>query len=301
MVMPAPSSAVAPVIAGSLELSPIGWGMWRFQGDDVDAGQRLAEAALAAGMTLFDTADVYGPDNGEAFGASESLFGRVLQQAPSLRGQICLASKGGIIPGVPYDSSARYLIEACEASLRRLHTERIDLYQIHRPDFLAHPQEAAEALTTLRQAGKIAEAGVSNYTCAQVSALQAHLPFRLVSVQIELSVLCTGALDDGRLDQAMEHGMAVMAWSPLGGGRISGGSPAIATLTDALDACAAAHGVSREVIAYAWIANHPARPIPLVGSQQTGRISEAAAATDVQLSRREWYAILEVARGAPMP
>jgi predicted oxidoreductase len=275
--------------------------MWRFKGGDVDAGQRLAEAAIAAGMTLFDTADVYGPDNGEAFGAAESLFGRVLQQAPALRKQICLASKGGIVPGVPYDNSTRYLVEACEASLRRLKTERIDLYQIHRPDFLAHPQEAAEALTRLRQAGKIGEAGVSNYSCAQVSALQSYLPFRLVSIQIELSVLCTGGLDDGRLDQAMQQGLAVMAWSPLGGGRVSGGAPVIATLTDALDACAAAYGVSREVIAYAWIANHPARPIPLVGSQQAGRISEAVGASAVRLSRSEWYGILEAARGAPMP
>jgi predicted oxidoreductase len=275
--------------------------MWRFKGNDVDGGQRLAEAAIASGLTLFDTADVYGPDNGESFGAAESLFGQVLQQAPSLRGQICLSSKGGIIPGVPYDSSARYLIEACEASLRRLQTDRIDLYQIHRPDFLAHPHETAQALATLRQAGKIAEAGVSNYTCAQVSALQAHLPFRLVSIQIELSVLCTGALDDGRLDQAMQEDMAVLAWSPLGGGRVSGGPPAIATLTDALDACAAVYGVSREVVAYAWIANHPARPIPLVGSQQGGRITEAAGATAVQLSRRDWYGILEASRGAPMP
>ena len=134
----------APVAAGGLALSRLGWGMWRLRGGDPKLALDLAEAALDAGMTLFDTADIYGPDNGEPFGAAEALFGEALARAPGLRSRIVLATKGGIVIGVPYNSSAAYLVEACEASLRRLRTDVIDLYQIHRPDLLAHPAEVEE-------------------------------------------------------------------------------------------------------------------------------------------------------------
>ena len=210
-----------PVAAGGLVLSRLGWGMWRLRGGDPQTALRLAEAALEAGMTLFDTADIYGPDNGEPFGAAEALFGEALAADPSLRGRIVLASKGGIVMGVPYDSSAAYLIEACEASLRRLRTDVIDLYQIHRPDLLAHPAEVAAALDRLRRDGKIREAGTSNHTSAQTAALAAHLPFKLASIQPELSALAISALEDGVLDLAMTLGAAVLAWSPLAQGRLA--------------------------------------------------------------------------------
>src|SRR5471032_2506136 len=166
-----------------IEVSLIAWGMWRFRGDDVNAARSRIEAALDAGMTLLDTADIYGPDNGEPFGAAEALLGRVLKAQPSLRGRFVLASKGGISMGVPYDSSAAYLRHAVDASLQRMGVEHIDLYQIHRPDLLAHPAEVAETLAGLRKAGKIGEVGVSNYTAAQTTALQAHLPFPLACIQ----------------------------------------------------------------------------------------------------------------------
>ncbi len=277
--------------------------MWRFRGDDLTAATRLVETALDIGVNLFDTADIYGPDNGEVFGAAEALLGRVLAGAPSLRGAMVLATKGGIEMGVPYNSSADYLISACEASLRRLGVERIDLYQIHRPDSLAHPAEVAGALERLRVAGKIAEVGVSNHTPAQVAALAAHLPFKLAAIQLEFSALAIEPLYDGVLDQAMEMGLGVMAWSPLAGGRLAGDSqegraPAV---REALDALATAHGASRTAIAYAWIMGHPASPTPIIGSQDPARIREASRATQICLSRTEWYGVLTAARATPLP
>lgn len=289
--------------ATDLFVSPLAWGMWRFRGDDVAAATGLVETALDIGVNLFDTADIYGPDNGEPFGAAEALLGRVLARAPSLRGAMVLATKGGIEMGVPYNSSADYLISACEASLRRLGVERIDLYQIHRPDSLAHPAEVAGALERLRAAGKIAEAGVSNHTPAQVAALAAHLPFKLASIQPEFSALAIGPLQNGVLDQAMEMGLGVMAWSPLAGGRLAreiqeGQAPAV---REALDLLARTHRASRAAIAYAWIMAHPAAPIPIIGSQTPERIREAAGATRIRLSRTEWYSVLTAARGTPLP
>lgn len=297
------STATRPLAETGLSLSPIGWGMWRYRGDDLAAAEARAMAALEAGLTLFDTADVYGPDNGETFGAAEALFGRVLKVNKSLRGQIVLASKGGILPPVPYDSSAAGIIAACEASLARLGVETIDLYQIHRPDHLAHPAEVAAAMDQLRRAGKIRAVGVSNHTPAQTAALMAHLPFPLAAIQPEFSALAIDALSDGVLDQAMQHQLAVLAWSPLGGGRLAepAGDARAKRVADVLDRLAAAQGATRGAVALAFILAHPARPIPLIGSQDPQRIREAPQALQVKLTREDWYAVLVAARGAAMP
>ena len=170
----------------------------------------------------------------------------MLKEAPQLRDQIVLASKGGIVMGTPYDSSAAYLESAVEASLSRMGVDRIDLYQIHRPDHLAHPAQVAQVLTRLRLAGKIGEVGLSNHTAAQVSALQAHLAFPIACVQIEFSPLVVGPLYDGTLDQALETDMGVMAWSPLAQGRLADGSSTderVLAVRAELDKVAAAHGV----------------------------------------------------------
>jgi predicted oxidoreductase len=286
----------------NLEVSPLAWGMWRFAGEDLDAATARVEAALNAGINFFDTADIYGVGDG-GFGAAEALLGRVFARAPSLRQGIVLATKGGIEMGVPYNSSAAYLVAACEASLKRLGVERVELYQIHRPDSLAHPAEVASAFERLRAAGKIAEAGVSNYTPPQVAALRAHLPFDLASTQPEFSALTIAPISDGVLDQAMQHGMAVMAWSPLGGGRLGGASDdaRVNAVATALDEIAARQGVSRASVAYAWIMAHPSGAIPIVGSQQPERIAQSVEALKVSLSRAEWYAVLTASRGERLP
>lgn len=277
--------------------------MWRFGGDDVSLARLRVEAALETGITFFDTADIYGPDNGEAFGAAEALLGRVFRDAPSLRDHMVLASKAGIRMGVPYDSSKRYLTEACEASLERLGVDHLDLFQLHRPDLMTHPSEVAEALVSLREAGKIREAGVSNHTVAQTAALQAWLPFPLASHQPEFSALCPTPLEDGVLDQAMERRMVVMAWSPLAGGRLARPTEdaRINRVHAALDRLAAREGVSRAAVAYAWVMAHPSRAVPIVGTQDPARIREAGEALKVRLDRKDWYDVLVASRGVPMP
>jgi predicted oxidoreductase len=281
--------------------------MWRFAGADRGSARRLVETALEIGCTLFDTADIYGYSKGTGFGDAESLLGEVLREAPQLRERMVLATKAGIRPPAPYNSSARYLLDACDGSLGRLGVERIDLFQIHRPDLLAHPAEVAEALERLRRAGKIRAAGVSNHTAAQVEALCAYLPFDLAAVQNEFSPLAIEPLSDGTMDQAMGRGVAVLAWSPLAQGRLSA-SPAesaddtrVAAVTAALDAVAARAGTRRSAVACAWIMAHPAKPIPLIGSQNPARILEARGAYSVQLTREEWYRILVASRGSRLP
>lgn len=287
-----------------LMITSLGWGMWRFAGIEVKAAQKLVESVFEAGINFFDTADIYGFQNPQVgFGDAEALLGEVFKQAPSLRSKMVLASKGGIIPPTPYNSSYDYLVNACEASLRRLNTDVLDLWQIHRPDLLTHPAEIARAVDHLIQAGKIRTFGISNYTVAQARALSAHLNTDIISFQPEFSPLALDAMTDGTLDLAMEIGASVLAWSPLGGGRLAkdGDDTRTKAVIAALDKVAATHGVSRTSIAYAWVASHPSQPIALVGTQNPQRILETREVFKIQLSPDEWYQILVASRGAPMP
>jgi predicted oxidoreductase len=285
-----------------IQVAPIAWGMWRFKGASLPEARAVVEAALDAGIDLFDTADIYGPDNGEPFGAAEALLGKVLAEAPRLRDRFVLATKGGIEMGVPYNLSPAYVISAVEASLRRLGVEQIDLWQIHRPDHLAHPEEIARAFETLNAQGKVRAFGVSNHTPAQTAALMAYVKTPLATIQPEFSPLVIDALYDGVLDQAVAHGMAVLAWSPLAGGRLAAPKePRTRAVAAELSIVADAFGVSLSAAACAWIMLHPSGAIPIVGSQQPHRIREAADARKVTFTRAQWYAVLTAARGTPLP
>ena len=287
-----------------IAVSPIAWGMWRLAEDGRSAADaaRLVHAALDAGITLLDTADIYGFDGAGGFGDAEALLGEVFAAEPGLRAQMVLATKGGIMPPLPYDQSSEYLNAAIDASLRRLQTDVIDLWQVHRPDILAHPQEVARTLDAAVAAGKIRTLGVSNFTTAQVAALNHFLGHKLVATQPEISPLRIDCFENGELDQAMQLGLTPLAWSPLGGGRLAApaGERAV-QVAAALDAVAEDAGVSRSVAAYSWLMAHPAGIVPIIGSQNAERIAEGAAALTVRWTREDWYAVLVAARGERLP
>lgn len=301
--LPAPPAA-RPLGRSGIEVSPIAWGMWRLAdgGRGAADAARLVHAALDAGITLFDTADIYGFDGTGGFGDAEALLGEVLAAEPALRGRMVLATKGGIWPPLPYDQSRGYLTTAIDRSLARLRTDRIDLYQIHRPDLLAHPQEVARTLEDAVAAGKVRALGVSNFTVQQVEALAAFLGQPLATTQPEISPLRIDCIENGELDQAMRLGLTPLAWSPLGGGRLLAPESARdRAVAGELDRIGSAQGVSRSVAAYGWLMAHPAGIVPIVGSQNADRIAEAVEATSMGWTRQDWYAVLVAARGEPMP
>jgi predicted oxidoreductase len=292
-----------PRSIGSLPpVGPLSFGLWRYTNPDVAAAQALLEAALDAGMNLVDNADVYGFDwGGTGFGTVEENLGRVLAVAPHLRDRMVLATKGGIMPPIPYDSSPTYLRSACEASLQRMGVEVIDLYQIHRPDLLTHPADVAATLAALRDEGKIREVGVSNHTPAQVAALAAHLPFPIASNQPEFSALHLDPMRDGTFDACMGSATVALAWSPLGGGRLATGDDVRPELLEVLDSLAAREGVDRATIAIAFVLAHPAAPVAIIGSQNPARIAGSTAALGVELTRTDVYAIIQASEGVPLP
>lgn len=302
-LLPAPPSTRS-LGASGIDVSPIAWGMWRFAEGRRSAADaaKLVRAALDAGITLLDTADIYGFDGTGGFGDAEALLGDVFAMDRSLRARMVLATKGGIRPPLPYDQSPGYIAQAIDDTLRRLRIDMIDLWQVHRPDILAHPLEVARALENAVAAGKVRALGVSNYTAAQSEALAVFLGKRLATTQPEISPLRIEPFENGELDQAMRLGMTPLAWSPLGGGRLL--APAAArdrVVAAELDRVAQEQGVSRSVAAYGWLMAHPAGIIPIVGSQNPGRIAEAAQALAMRWTRQDWYAVLVAAREERLP
>ena len=286
----------------NMSLGRYGLGLWRFTTESVADATTLISVAVDNGVTLLDNAAVYGRNwGGKGFGAAEELLGAVLKQSPALRNKVCIATKGGITPGIPYDQSPATLRRECEDSLRRLGVERIDLYQVHRPDLFAHPRETAETLMALRREGKIDRVGVSNFTPAQHEALAAHLDVPIETSQPEYSAAALGPLRDGTFDLCMREGVVPLAWSPLAGGRLVTGENVRPELIAVIDEVAKARGTTREQVAYAFVLSHPARPVVLLGTQKPERIIAATSSPVQSLDRAELYRIVAASEGRPLP
>ncbi len=284
------------------DVGALGYGTWRLTAEDPAANHRLIETALDVGMNLIDTADVYGLDwGGTGFGQNEERLGQVLADAPGLRDRMVLATKGGIMPPLPYDSSSEYLVAAVDASLSRLGVDHIDLWQIHRPDMFAHPAQIADTLDGLIAAGKIGMVGISNFTVDQYDALAHHLSAPVVSTQPEFSVVQLQPMRDGTFDRSMRDGVVPLAWSPLAGGRLFSGEGVRPQLLEVVDRLAEREGTDRATIATAFVLANPSRPVALLGTQTPERLTAAIAAADVHLDRNDCYDIVEASEGVPLP
>lgn len=310
-----------PLGQSTLLSSRLAYGCWRLAGtwdsaavtpDAIDRGREAVLAAFDAGYTLFDHADIY------CDGVSETIFGKVLKKIPGMRQQILISTKCAIrksgepTPSAPfrYDFSSDHILRSCEASLERLGIECIDLFQLHRPDYLMAPEEVAAAFAKLHEQGKADHFGVSNFRSSQLTALQKACPMPLVVNQVEISLANRAAFDDGTLDQCLAEKITPLAWSPLAGGLLADGAKALLpsqeayrtkAIVAALDEIARERSASRTAVALAWLLKHPAQIIPIVGSVQPRNIKEAAAADALELSREEWYRLLEAARGERLP
>lgn len=295
-----------------ISVGAIAYGCWRFaESTQKDADQKI-RTALDAGMNLIDTADIYGLGEPRGFGGAEAVLGEVLYADTSLRGQMILATKGGIDAIRPYDSSYNYIIKAMDVSLSRLKTDYVDLYQIHRPDLTTPFEETARALNEIVAAGKARYIGVSNFTPSQTRALEAHLDAPLITTQPEFSALEQSPITDGTFDLCMEKAMTALLWSPLAGGTLATGKlPKSITKKKAkarfdrvlrvIDRLASQYEAERSHIALAFTMGHGAQAIPIIGTQNIRRIQASAKALDIDLTARDFYDIVEAYRGEGMP
>lgn len=295
------ASHVDRINVGPLDLSRIVYGMWRL-GDDADTSpahvQAKIEACLALGITTMDQADIYGGYTAEA------ILGDALRKAPGLRDRIEIVTKCDIIAPVGryadrrvkyYDTSAPHITASVEQSLTAMGIEVIDLLLIHRPDPLMDHEETGRALDTLVAAGKVRAVGVSNFKRHDWSLLQSAMETPLVTNQIELSVLHHAPLTDGEVAWMQERSVPIMAWSPLAGGRLFGAEGA--AVRAVLDRIGQDQGVAAEAVAVAWLLRHPARILPVMGTNSLARIAALGDAARVTLDRQTWFEIYTAALG----
>ena len=274
------------------------WGIW---GAGFTRAQyhQMIDDCLDAGITAFDHADIYGDYT------TEAEFGEALQLNPGRRQQMQLISKCGIQMKTPnrpqhgiksYNTSASHIIRSAERSLENLQTDFLDLLLIHRPDPLLHPEEVAEAVTRLQQAGKIISFGVSNFLPAETSMLKKWVP--IAYNQIECSLLMRDAFTNGTLSHCIEHEIIPMAWAPLGGGIISDEThPRYRAIRSCTSELAVKYQTGENQILLAWLLRHPSGILPVVGTTKLERLLEAKEAQNIQLEREDWFRLLEAAAG----
>lgn len=289
------------IALGPVTLSRIVYGMWRLADDpDTSAGhvQAKIEACLAQGITSMDQADIYGGY------AAEAVLGGALRASPGLRDQIEIVTKCGIVAPVGrhaaarvkhYDTGAAHVRASVEASLRDLATDRIDLLLIHRPDPLIDPEETGRVLEDLVASGKVRAVGVSNFRPWDMALLQSAMSVPLVTNQIELSLAAHEAFVNGDIAHLQERRLPPMAWSPLAGGELLATAPQ--PLRALLAELAEAAGTDWSAVAVAWLLYHPARILPVLGTNSLGRIAAVSRALDVPMDRQTWFALYSAALG----
>ena len=291
-------------IAEGLEFSQLVYGMWRLA-DDADTSIKHVDAkiraALDQGITTFDQADIYGGYT------AEDVMGAALKASPSLRQQMEIVTKCDIVIDAGrhadarvkhYDTTRAHIYESVNQSLIAMGTDVIDVLLIHRPDPLMDHHETGEALDALIDSGKVRAVGASNFRPWDWNLLQSSMRHSLVTNQIELSLKQISPFANGDLAFHQQHGHAVMAWSPLGGGDLMTGS---GELADRLEVIAKRHEVDRAAVATAFLLAHPAKITPVMGTNNLERISALSDAQKVELDRQDWFYLYEAALGKEVP
>lgn len=286
-------------LGGGVSLSRLVYGMWRL-GDDADTSparvRAKLDACLAQGITTLDQADIYGGYTAEA------VLGGALKASPGLRDKVEIITKCDIVAPMGrhagarvkhYDTSPAHITASVEASLRDMGTDRIDLLLIHRPDPLMDHHATGACLDALVASGKARAVGVSNFRPWDFSLLQSAMKTPLATNQIELSLSAHDALTNGDIAFLQERGLPVMAWSPLAGGRLLAESSA--PLRNRLEELGDAAGTDWSAVAVAWLLHHPARIMPVLGTNSPDRIATIADALKVPMDRQTWFELYTLA------
>jgi predicted oxidoreductase len=275
---------------------------------DAAKGKQAIHSAIDTGFNHFDHADIYGA------GACETIFGELLKESPHLRDTLFITSKAGIRPKVSdnsyapthYDFDQQYILDSVEGSLKRLATEQLDMFMLHRPDYLMDVYEVAETFQRLHSSGKVEHFGVSNFTTSQISLLQSALDMPIVANQIEVNIHNISAIEDGTLNYCQQHHLTPIAWCPLGGVAYpawgSTFTPAQEQrINSEITQQAEKYNTQPWIIAFAWLLKHPAKIFPVVGSTTPQRIQMASDSLNLNYSKEDWYRLLEARNGQSVP
>ena len=289
-----------------IEVPTIAVGCMRISNMSNESLEAFIDTALENGANFFDHADIY--DGGRC----ESLFGEVV--SPSLRDKLIIQTKCGIVPGKMFDFSYEHIMRSAEESLKRLKTDYIDVFLLHRPDALVEPEEVARAFDELKASGKVRAFGVSNQNPYQIQLLQNSLDMPLCVNQLQFGIMHAPMIqaginvnmynesaigrDGGALDYCRLNKITIQPWSPVQYGFFEGcfiDNERFPELNRTMDEIAGHYGVNKNTIAFAWILRHPAKMQPVTGTTNADRLKDYIKATEISLTREEWYDIYRAA------
>lgn len=284
-----------------MRASRVAQGCMRIAGLSDQALDTLIKQDLDLGINFFDHADIYGG------GKCEERFGDFLKANPGLRDQMLIQTKCAIKSGA-YDFSKEHILSSVDGCLKRLQTDYVDFLLLHRPDTLCEPEEVAEAFEALHAQGKVKHFGVSNENPYQIQLLNKYLKEKICINQLQFGLGHTTMVDAG-LNVNMNHDPAtnrdggvldfcrlnditIQPWSPFQYGFFEGtfiGNPKFQTLNEKLEEIAGKYSITPTGLAIAWILRHPACMQPIVGSVNPQRLQQICDASDVTITRQEWY------------
>ncbi|RRD40888.1 aldo/keto reductase family oxidoreductase [Leptotrichia sp. OH3620_COT-345] len=295
-----------------LNVSEISLGCMRISDIPYEDAEKAVLTSINSGIDFFDHADIYGK------GKSEEIFGQIIKKNDIKRENIIIQTKCGIrINDFPdkmyktyFDFSKEYIINSVNESLKRLNIDYIDILLLHRPDTLMEPEEVAEAFNILHNSGKVRNFGVSNQNEGQIKLLQKYIKQKLIVNQLQFGIMHSGIIDSGLnvnmknlsgidrdgsiLEYCRLKDITIQAWSPFQYGFFEGvflNNPEFKNVNEVINKIAEKKNVSNSAIVIAWILRHPAKIQPIIGTMNFKRISKICKASEIQLSREEWYEI----------
>lgn len=293
--------------------SEIALGCMRIVDLSANEAERLIKTSLEEGINFFDHADIYGG------GESEEIFADAINMNSDIREKIIIQTKCGIVPGEMYDFSKEHILDSVDGSLKRLKTDYVDTFLLHRPDILVEPEEVCEAFSKLYESGKVKRFGVSNHTSLQIELLNKYLDNKIIINQLQFGIMHTGMLDfgvnmnmknnssinrDGEiLDYCRLNDITIQAWSPYQYGFFEGvflDNDKFPELNKKIDEIAKKYNVTNTAIATTWILRHPAKIQTIVGTTNSNRLKDICKASNIELTRKEWYEIY-LAAGNQLP
>jgi predicted oxidoreductase len=293
--------------SSTLEVPVVAVGCMRIKTLDKAQAERFVQTALEEGANFFEHADIYGA------GICEEIFADAIQMNDAIREKIILQSKCGIRKGM-FDFSKEHILQSVDGILKRLRTDYLDTLLLHRPDTLVEPEEVAEAFDLLESSGKVRHFGVSNHNPMQIQLLQKSVKQPLVANQLQLSITNSTMISSGFnvnmenasavnrdgsvLDFCRLNDITIQPWSPFQYGFFEGvflGNDKFPELNQKIDEIANKYEVSNTTIAIAWLLRHPAHMQPVIGTMNLDRLKDCCRASDVHLTREEWYAIYRAA------
>jgi predicted oxidoreductase len=293
--------------SSSLEVPVIAVGCMRINSLDKTQAETFVQTALDLGANFFDHADIYGA------GDCEEIFADAIHMNDDVREKIILQSKCGIRKGM-FDFSKEHILHSVDGILKRLRTDYLDTLLLHRPDALVEPEEVAEAFDILESSGKVRHFGVSNQNPMQIQLLRKSVKQPLVANQLQLSITNATMISSGInvnmeneaavnrdgsvLDYCRLNDITIQPWSPFQYGFFEGvflGSDKFPELNQTIDEIAKKYEVSNTTIATAWLLRHPAKMQPVIGTMNLERLQDCCKASDIYLTREEWYEIYRAA------